>query len=820
MGYSEYFEEGKRLMKLREYFEAILYFSKSIELNENIAVIYRNRAAAYYYTNEFEKSIIDLSKSIELDGNNSSAYLNRGVSYKRLNEFNKAILDYTHAIRLNPDDALAYSNRGNCFNSLKQYNNAISDLSKAIEIDHSFATAYNNRGNSYHDLEEYYKAISDYNKAIELNPEFALAYRNRSRSYNNIGNYNRAINDSSKSIELDKSDLEGFVQIGVAYNGLFNFAKAKVEITKAINQGINTPFAFNTRGISNRGLNQQRSAIDDYTIAINLDKNYYIAYSNRGVCYCDLGEYENALSDLNKSIELNKEYYASYFNRSIVYFYKDTTYLKRQSFKVGINYIGSCYRDLLCYLFLIDKCYVYPNNLKFILEVLEEYPQNVQFILDHFEINTELLLFSSIESIIKKNKDVSVFLSLLKKLEWYSDKENLNLEYIFKYHMGGCLTTYEMFSNFDQISTNQEYYYWLLSSYEIQINFKKDFESCIEFMLQNQNTDLDYYYSGLTYLLKEEKGTAIEFFKKSKQFLFSRILLTFFTEDKDEKVKLISQLNQEILEFEFDTFELNKKMSFDAYFHYFECKEYIEELKINEDINLIFDTNFTTFQSIFKLNDAARSELDILDYSLDIKKGIDKMSQEFENQFDPALNLDQTKLELTKTKEKFKDIFNKLERNIGEGMDAENELRTVIESYAVNSIKFYSLLITYYYAQNKIDKKQAFYLTLFLLKIDTDFKDKKLGYAMTETYKTGLDTGKTITGNLALKIVLGLAKSGAPKLFEFLKEEDAFDKSETQYYKFKENIIHYFKMEKANLSSKKFEDKFRLIDYFVDIDGL
>lgn len=801
-------------LKSGNFQEAIIYYFKVIEINQNNSIAYINRGVSYYNLKQYSNAIADFSKAIELDKSKPSAYLNRGVSYKNVQQYNKAIEDYSQAIKLDPFFTLAYSNRGNCYNDLKQYYNAITDLTKAIELDKNFATAYNNRGNAYHNINLYNNAIADYTIAIELDQNFALAYRNRSRSYNNIGHFIKAISDSTKSIELDENDLEALVQRGIAYNGLSQYTNAIVDLTREINLSQSNPFSFNNRGNSYRGLKQFRNAILDYTKAISLDPNYGIAYCNRGNCYNDLKLYENAISDLTKSIEIDQNYSLAYFNRSIVFYNRSLKDSIGAISKSGFKYHNNCYKDLVSCVFLSYNNIIDLVNLKFILEVFEDFPQNVQYILDHFSIDTELLLFNPIDTIIRKNYDVNLILNLINKGEWYTKHEVAKIEAIFKYHIGGCLTSYEMLNNSNELSSNQEYYYWLLSSFEIQVNFKEDFSTGIEDMQKNQSTDLDNYYLGLTYLLSEEKEKAIEYFTKSIKFLFSKILLAYLNEDQHEQVIMITNLNKEILNFKFDPVVLGEKMSFNSYFHYFECKEYIEELKTFK--GLIFETNFTSFQSIFKLDEAAKSELSILSYSLDIKKGIDDMLLNFEKNFEPSINVEETKIKIEKTKEQFKNIFNNTERNIQEGKDTENELRAIIESYSVNSIKFYSLLITYYYSCGKIDKGQSFYLTLFLIKKSSDYKDRKFDDAIDETYKTGLDTGKTITGNLPLKIILGLAKSGAPKLLEFLKDEDAFDKSETEYYKFKENLIDYFKSERMRLNNKKFEEKYKLIDYFVD----
>jgi tetratricopeptide (TPR) repeat protein len=770
MDFKEFYERGIYFFRNGNFLEAIEEFNKALQLNENYGKIYFNRGLCYTMLEQYSNALLDFTKVIELDENFAIAYLNRGANYVGLEQYSNALLDFTKAIELDENFAIAYIKRGDSYYKMKAYSNAILDYTKVIDLNKYVKKTYFYRGICYLELQQYSNALFDNTKAIDLDDTYADAYINRGCSYNGLKQYSNAILDFSKAIELDENLVE----------------------------------AYNNRGKSFQYLRLYSNAILDFSKAIELDENFAIAYLNRGATYVGLEQYSNALLDFTKAIELDENYASSYYGRGYVYYI--------------LGKIQKSHNDICAFILIIISKSENLNKINNILVSFENYPENVQYILDHFDIDTDLLLFNPFDTITRKNNDVNLVLNLIKKSSWFSIEDTRRIEAIFRYHMGGCLTTYEMLDNFDRLISNQELYYWLLSSSEIQVNFREDFSSGIEDMLKNQQTIIDNYYIGLTYLLNEETETASKFFKNSSKFLFSKILIIYLTENKEEKSKLISQLNQEIREFEFDNIDLNKKMSFDAYFHYFECKDYIEELKTFDSLK--FETDFTTFQSIFKLNNFTKGQLDILSYSFDIKKALDIMYEEFDQKFNPAINNEEIKNRLDKTKEKFKDIFEKIERNVNEGKDAENELRTIIESYSVNSIKFYSLLITYYYSLNKIEKEQAFYLTLFLVKMSSDNKDKRFDDSLIETYKTGLDTAKTITGNLALKIVFGLAKSGAPKLFEYLQEEDAFDKSGSQYYPFKKNIIDYFKTEKANLSSKQYDEKFKLINYFVDVNGI
>ncbi|TVQ44865.1 MAG: tetratricopeptide repeat protein, partial [Gloeocapsa sp. DLM2.Bin57] len=61
----------------------------------------------------FYDAVVDYSKGIQLNPNYADTYNNRGVAYYNLRDYQKAIADYEQAIRLNPNHPLARTNLEN-----------------------------------------------------------------------------------------------------------------------------------------------------------------------------------------------------------------------------------------------------------------------------------------------------------------------------------------------------------------------------------------------------------------------------------------------------------------------------------------------------------------------------------------------------------------------------------------------------------------------------------------------------------------------------------------------------------------------------------
>lgn len=60
---------------------------------------------------KYKEAIVDFTKSIELQKTFVTGYINRGLSHQSLGDDKEALADFDKAIELNPNIATTYSNR-------------------------------------------------------------------------------------------------------------------------------------------------------------------------------------------------------------------------------------------------------------------------------------------------------------------------------------------------------------------------------------------------------------------------------------------------------------------------------------------------------------------------------------------------------------------------------------------------------------------------------------------------------------------------------------------------------------------------------------
>ncbi|XP_046438466.1 small glutamine-rich tetratricopeptide repeat-containing protein beta-like [Daphnia pulex] len=112
--------EGNNLMKSEQFTEALVCYSKAIELDGRNAVYFCNRAAAHSKLNQHQSAIDDCKKAITIDPLYSKAYGRMGLAHASLNQHGDAVRCYERAVQLEPENESYQSNLQIAEEKLKQ----------------------------------------------------------------------------------------------------------------------------------------------------------------------------------------------------------------------------------------------------------------------------------------------------------------------------------------------------------------------------------------------------------------------------------------------------------------------------------------------------------------------------------------------------------------------------------------------------------------------------------------------------------------------------------------------------------------------------
>lgn len=200
--------------------QAIVHYTKAIELKPDFSVAYNNRGLAYDATANFKKAIEDFNYAISIKNYDATLYFNRGLTYYHMQDYESAINDLSTAVNINPDEAQYYIKRGAIKNDMKNYSGALEDFIEAVRLVPQNAEAFNYLGLSYNYLGRIELALQAYDRAVVLSPDYSSAYNNRGWVKFSINDKEGAMNDFSKSIELDSLYSYPYHNRGLLYYDL------------------------------------------------------------------------------------------------------------------------------------------------------------------------------------------------------------------------------------------------------------------------------------------------------------------------------------------------------------------------------------------------------------------------------------------------------------------------------------------------------------------------------------------------------------------------------------------------------------------------
>lgn len=149
----------------KQYYNAINYYNRAINLNPNQPYLYANRAVAYSEMVDFVSTIDANSQKLVIGVDKTKELKNRKTKYS----YNDAIKDINKSIDLEPNVAYLYYNRGvvRCLNG--DMTGAIDDYTHALHLYPNFAEALYNRGMIQLYIKETEKGFLDISKSSDLN---------------------------------------------------------------------------------------------------------------------------------------------------------------------------------------------------------------------------------------------------------------------------------------------------------------------------------------------------------------------------------------------------------------------------------------------------------------------------------------------------------------------------------------------------------------------------------------------------------------------------------------------------------------------------
>lgn len=158
------FEKGLKKLRKKDFKGALEVFDELAEI-EPMYEVFHNRGSIYFKMNNYENAILDYTKAIQLDPNLPEAYLGLGIVYTRLGQYEKAEYHYSKVIQVEPANENAYTNRGFARMKLQNFSGALEDFNQSLRLNPKNGLVYANRGSLYYQIDKLAEARQDWEKA-------------------------------------------------------------------------------------------------------------------------------------------------------------------------------------------------------------------------------------------------------------------------------------------------------------------------------------------------------------------------------------------------------------------------------------------------------------------------------------------------------------------------------------------------------------------------------------------------------------------------------------------------------------------------------
>lgn len=365
----EYHKRGFEFRKQGNFSQAIVEYSKAIEVDPNHFKAYFNRAFAYDKLHEYRLAIADYTSAISLDRMNSYAYYNRGITYDKLGDFQHACEDFQHALSLQSQNIDFMYNLALSFKKLNNFTEAIQNFKQCLEIDSNHLKSLQSLGSCYERMGQYDDAMFHYDAALHIAPQNISTLISKANLLHILGgeeNYHLSIRLYSSILDLlypdgspiprnPGNDRRREEAISIIYSRAhvyedLNDLKSSIrDLTLAIElatqligtstttgplrEGLNAiPLSvlYSTRGIYYKSLEKYQQAIDDFNLFFQSGKpqlesselnlvSVASVYNHRGYCYRKLEQYAEAIADYSEAICLQPANIKGYNNRAYCY---------------------------------------------------------------------------------------------------------------------------------------------------------------------------------------------------------------------------------------------------------------------------------------------------------------------------------------------------------------------------------------------------------------------------------------------------------------------------------------------------------------------
>lgn len=197
-----YFNMANAAFQLNDIYKAIVFYRSSIKSAPDFFVAYQNLAIAYYTLNDMSKTISTVTLALQLEPQNEKCQILLGAAYREAGSIEKAILQFEKIVNMNHEKFDLYVPLAEMYRLLNDNYTALSWLDNYPESEENFNYALQLKADIYEDLGEIDQACFYLNKVFEQASDNKWAIFRLALLQQRNGNINSAFETASRGASL------------------------------------------------------------------------------------------------------------------------------------------------------------------------------------------------------------------------------------------------------------------------------------------------------------------------------------------------------------------------------------------------------------------------------------------------------------------------------------------------------------------------------------------------------------------------------------------------------------------------------------------
>jgi serine/threonine protein kinase/tetratricopeptide (TPR) repeat protein len=197
---------GLGLLGKKAYAEAVVVYSRAIELKPDYSGAWFKRGEAYEHLGQGDKAAADVAHAIESNPKSAATWIDAGEAYDNLGRKDEAIAAFKEAIRLQPDSALAHYEFGRDLARKGLFDEAVAANKEVIRLQPEYVGGHFNLAWILSRKGDLDGAIPEWKEAIRLGPGYAESYY---RLANVLANgADPKLRDAAEAVKLARKAVE------------------------------------------------------------------------------------------------------------------------------------------------------------------------------------------------------------------------------------------------------------------------------------------------------------------------------------------------------------------------------------------------------------------------------------------------------------------------------------------------------------------------------------------------------------------------------------------------------------------------------------